>query len=176
MGIRYTIFEVKSGWIAVVSGEKGLKHVVSPVKRKEDARRLIAHHCPRAAEDSSCLESVVHALSRYFAGERVSFDFELDWRSYSRFAKEVWAASLAIPYGCVSTYGGLAERVGRPRAARAVGSALGMNPLPIIVPCHRVIKGDKTLGGYSAVGGPRLKEKLLRLEGVRFDGQGKVIS
>ena len=82
----------------------------------------------------------------------------------SPFQRRVLRAALRIPYGRVSTYGEIAAEIGNPRAARAVGRALGANPIPLVVPCHRVIAGSGALGGYSAAGGVRVKRKLLDLE------------
>jgi methylated-DNA-[protein]-cysteine S-methyltransferase len=171
----YAAFRVQEGWMAVVSGGRGLVRVVSPLERKDDARRSVLKWYPHAVEDPGFLGDAVYALSRYFAGQEVHFDFELDWSSYSPFLRNVWTKTCAVRYGQVATYGELARRLGDPRAARAVGGALGRNPLSIVVPCHRVVRGAGPLGGNSAPGGISLKEKLLRLEGVCLDARGNVI-
>lgn len=103
-------------------------------------------------------------LKRYFNGEKVDFGSRIDLRDYSNFEQAVYKALMAIPYGRVRTYRWVAQKAGSPRASRAVGNALAKNPLPIIIPCHRVIKSDGSLGNFSAIGGPKLKEKLLKLE------------
>jgi len=102
-------------------------------------------------------------LEAYFDGRRVAFELPLDLRG-TEFQKAVWRAISRIPYGRLSSYGRLAVEVGRPRAARAVGNAVGANPLAIVVPCHRVIRSDGSIGGFG--GGPDLKRHLLRIEGV----------
>ena len=103
-------------------------------------------------------------FSDYFAGRRKHFSLPLDYRFLTPFQHLVFNALLEVPTGRVVTYGELAQRIGRPAASRGVGSAMAHNPLPILIPCHRVIRSDGTLAGYSA--GLRIKEYLLALEGV----------
>ena len=112
------------------------------------------------------LGGVVRQLEEYFAGTRNAFDVEVDLSGLSPFQQSVLQETLAIPYGKVKTYKELACAVGKPGAARAVGTALGNNPIAIIVPCHRVIASDGTLGGYSSAGGIADKRRLLALEGA----------
>lgn len=97
----------------------------------------------------------------------------LDVSAVSSFQYRVLKAEYAIPYGRVSTYGALAEKIGNPGAARAVGTALARNPFPIIIPCHRTIGADHSLGGFQ--GGIAMKRRLLELEGVRFRADGRVM-
>ena len=104
-------------------------------------------------------------LTEYFAGKRREFDLQLAPRG-TPFQQRVWRALRAIPFGVVRTYGDVARDIGQPKAVRAVGQANGRNPLPIVVPCHRVIAGDGTIGGYS--GGLNVKHRLLALEGVEL--------
>jgi methylated-DNA-[protein]-cysteine S-methyltransferase len=104
-------------------------------------------------------------LTEYFAGTRRDFDLPLAPRG-TPFQLRVWQALRAIPFGAVRTYGDVARDIGQPLAMRAVGQANGRNPLPIVIPCHRVIAGDGTIGGYS--GGLHVKHRLLALEGVEF--------
>jgi methylated-DNA-[protein]-cysteine S-methyltransferase len=103
-------------------------------------------------------------IRAYLSGKRRAFQMRIDWRGMSPFQHRVLRAALRIPYGRTTTYGQIASAVGNPKAARAVGRALGANPLPLVVPCHRVIAGDGSLGGYSAAGGVRVKRRLLNLE------------
>ena len=104
-------------------------------------------------------------LGDYFAGKRREFDLQLAPRG-TPFQQRVWQALLAIPFGSVRTYGDVARDIGQPLAMRAVGQANGRNPLPIVIPCHRVIAGDGTIGGYS--GGLNVKHRLLALEGIEL--------
>lgn len=106
----------------------------------------------------------------YFGGERVEFDYEVEPESGTGFQRDVWRAMREIPYGETRTYGWIAQKIGKPGAARAVGNACGANPLPIIQPCHRVVASDGSPGGFS--GGIPLKLKLLRLEGIDYKGRG----
>lgn len=105
---------------------------------------------------------LIERLRGYFAGQRVAFKDELDLSAATAFQREVWQLTRLIPYGETKSYGWVAERLGRAGAGRAVGQALARNPLPIIVPCHRVVAKNGGLGGYS--GGVARKRYLLRLE------------
>lgn len=110
-------------------------------------------------------DPIVAAIDRYFAGERDRFDdVPLDLSGCTAFERRVYEATRCIPYGRVASYGQIANAIGKPGAARAVGQALGKNPIAIVIPCHRVIASDGTLGGFSA--GLDWKRKLLRHEGV----------
>jgi len=117
------------------------------------------------ARGDSRVEVLREALERYFRGEREAFaDIVLDLEGYTPFRRSVWEAARQVPWGCVSTYSGLSVALGRGRnAARAVGLALGANPVPILVPCHRILTAQGTLGGFS--GGLHWKRALLALEG-----------
>ncbi len=114
-------------------------------------------------------QPVIHELREYFEGTRKKFSFHPDLSGCTKFQKKVLTITAKIPYGQTRTYGWLAERAGSPAAARAVGQAMARNPVPIIVPCHRVIGSNGTLCGFG--GGAKrldLKEKLLAMEGVRL--------
>ena len=111
--------------------------------------------------DAGPLRDATEQLSAYFKGELRVFDLPLAPEG-TAFQKDVWRALIDVPYGATTTYGEIAARVGRANSARAVGAANGSNPLPIVVPCHRVIGSDGSLTGYG--GGMKIKEALLRLE------------
>jgi len=113
------------------------------------------------------LDDVRRQLADYLAGRRAAFDVPVDLSRMTAFQQEVLQAACQIPRGQVRTYSDLARQIGRPKAARAVGQALGSNPVPIVVPCHRVLAADGSLRGYSGGGGLATKEQLLRLEGAR---------
>jgi methylated-DNA-[protein]-cysteine S-methyltransferase len=104
-------------------------------------------------------------LKRYFSGETPEFHFQLDFSGSTPFQCLVWDETGRIPYGKARTYSWIAERIGKAKAGRAVGNALANNPFPIIIPCHRVIKKDGRLGGFTSPAGIQLKKELLQLEG-----------
>jgi methylated-DNA-[protein]-cysteine S-methyltransferase len=118
----------------------------------------------REQPDHPVLREAAEQLGDYFAGRRVSFDLPLDLQAGTPFQQSVWHALLAIPAGATSSYGELSRRIGRPGASRAVGAAVGRNPLSIVVPCHRVLGTGGALTGYA--GGLERKSALLRLEGA----------
>ncbi|WP_149822775.1 methylated-DNA--[protein]-cysteine S-methyltransferase [Streptomyces tailanensis] len=120
---------------------------------------------PVEAPDSPLLAEAIRQVEAYFAGERHDFELPLDWSLISGFNRQVLGElSSGVPYGSVVGYGDLARRVGQPGAAQAVGMAMGSNPLPVVVPCHRVVESDGGIGGFG--GGLEAKRKLLALEGV----------
>lgn len=118
---------------------------------------------PRVLEAPERTDAVRRELDEYFEGRRRSFDLALDWRLVRGFARHVLRATAGVPFGDVTTYGAVAAAAGSPRAYRAAGNALGSNPIPIVVPCHRVLHTGGGLGGYT--GGLERKEFLLALEG-----------
>lgn len=125
---------------------------------------LAARLSPRVLAAPARLDPVKRELDEYFAGRRTTFEVPIDWSLVVEFGRRVLQATYAIPFGGTSTYGEIAARAGNPRAARATGNALGHNPVPIVVPCHRVLAAGNKLGGYT--GGTHRKEILLGVEGV----------
>jgi methylated-DNA-[protein]-cysteine S-methyltransferase len=125
---------------------------------------LAARLSPRILEAPARLDPVRRELEEYFEGRRTAFDVPIDWTVVAGFTRRVLRATAAIPFGEVSTYAKVAAGAGSPRGSRATGNALGSNPIPIIVPCHRVLRTGGALGGYT--GGVDRKEALLRIEGV----------
>jgi methylated-DNA-[protein]-cysteine S-methyltransferase len=120
---------------------------------------------PVEAPGSPLLAEAIRQVEAYFAGERHAFDLPLDWSLISGFNRQVLRElNSGVPFGSVVAYGDLAGRVGAPGAAQAVGVAMGSNPLPVVVPCHRVVESDGGIGGFG--GGLETKRKLLALEGV----------
>jgi methylated-DNA-[protein]-cysteine S-methyltransferase len=129
--------------------------------QSETLEHLASKVSPRIIESPRRLDAVRKQLDEYFAGARKSFDVPLDWQLSHGFALRVLKATARIPYGRVSSY---REKAGNVRATRAAGNALGGNAIPIIVPCHRVLRTGGGLGGYG--GGLPMKEALLKLEGA----------
>ena len=132
--------------------------------RDEVLAHLAREVSPRILESARATDPVRRELEGYFAGERLRFDLKVDRQLIRGVAREVLAATGRVPFGQTTTYGELAVRIGRPRAARAVGNALGSNPIPIVIPCHRVLRAGGLLGGYA--GGLDRKQALLQLEGA----------
>lgn len=120
-----------------------------------------------AVEDAQPCKRIAQQLSEYFAGKRREFDLPLAPRG-TPFQRQVWDALLNVAYGRTATYGEIARIIGNPKGVRAVGLANGRNPIPIIIPCHRIIGSNGTLTGYG--GGLPIKQKLLELEGVALGG------
>ena len=117
-----------------------------------------SHYCSR----NKILDEAFEQLNEYLKGERKTFDLDLEPEG-TDFQKDVWNALLDVPYGKTISYSELAKASGHPRAVRAVGGAMHSNPTPIVIPCHRVIRSDGSIGGYAL--GPDLKTRLLKLEG-----------
>ena len=151
----YSWYESPVGPLLLAGSSKGLKLVSFG-----SGRRSVKAD-PEWREDDSVFVEVVAQLNSYFAGERTTFDLALVLDG-TEFQKTVWTALQQIPYGETVSYKQLAERIGRAEAVRAVGAANGANPIPIIIPCHRVIGNDGSLTGFG--GGLPLKKKLLELE------------
>jgi methylated-DNA-[protein]-cysteine S-methyltransferase len=163
---RACCFFTPFGWGGIVGGAAGLKKIYLPEPDRSALLGRMGAQFPGMSCGESGFTETVRELQKYFNGEVPFFDCPLDYAPATVFQKKVWQEARAIAYGRVQTYGWLARAVGSPRAVRAVGSALGRNPFPIIIPCHRVIREDGGLGGFSAVRGIDLKESLLRLEGA----------
>lgn len=142
--------------------------------RAATERRLCAKaQSAGPAEPPPAMQALIADITRYLAGEKVDFSaVAVDLAGVDDFRRKLYDTMRAIAWGSTTTYGELARRAGldHPEAARDVGEAMGRNPVPIVIPCHRVLAAGKKLGGFSAHGGPKTKERLLALEGVHFDG------
>jgi methylated-DNA-[protein]-cysteine S-methyltransferase len=156
----FSKIDTEIGTIFVIGTENGLSRVVfGRDEFKEYVSRL---NGARLVEDGK-VEDSAEEIKLYLQGELKEFQTKLDLSSGTSFQISVWRELLNIPFGKVKTYGEIASKIGKPGAARAVGNAVGANPIPIIVPCHRVV-ATNGLGGYS--GGIEIKKRLLRTEGV----------
>ena len=157
------------GALLVAVTPRGLARVAFP---EEDRDRVLAEIAreisPRILESAPATDDVRRELEEFFAARRTRFDVKVDRRLIHGIALDVLRATSRIPYGTVSTYGAVAGQIGRPAAARAVGRALGSNPIPIVIPCHRVIGAGGALTGYA--GGLPRKVALLELEGALLGG------
>jgi len=171
---RYmSLFVAILGFGGVVAGEEGLIEVFLPFagESEDEITERIALLYPFAVAENGVTRKAALLLRRYFAGERVSFDLAVDRSGFTPFQSAVYDVVARIPYGMVRSYGEVAAQIGRRRAARGVGSAMAHNPLPVIIPCHRVVGASGELTGYSAPGGVKSKRWLLRMEGVSVPGE-----
>ena len=165
LDIAYTTLDSPFGSLLAASTERGLVRLAFP-EESEDAvlERLATRVSPRILRVPARFDGVARELDEYFIGRRRSFDTELDWSLIGPFGRRVLGVTSAIPYGGVLSYAEVAVEAGSPRGSRAAGNALGSNPIPIVIPCHRVLRTGGALGGYG--GGLERKRWLLELEGA----------
>ncbi|MBA3235744.1 MAG: methylated-DNA--[protein]-cysteine S-methyltransferase [Chloroflexi bacterium] len=164
---RYARIESPIGPLIVAWNGLGVSAVEASV---EDALFMATHHARTGRETvlaAAVPDALASAIGRRLSGDR-RVRIDLDLRGHTRFERDVWAKALEIPRGEVRPYGWIAAEIGRPRAVRAVGTALGHNPVPLIVPCHRVVRSDGSIGQYS-LGGPANKRTILAAEGLDPD-------
>ena len=162
MDIYYSVIETPLGWMLLVGKDGKVVETNLPKSSRDEAEAAAP---PGAEESAGEFGELAHRLRLYFDGERVDFsDIPVIFEGLGEFEERVLLETMKVPYGAVTTYGALATASGSPGAARAIGNAMRRNPLPIIVPCHRVLHSDGGIGGYS--GGIDLKHRLLGLEGV----------
>ena len=164
--VAYATVDTPLGTGLVAATAKGLVRVALPNEEVEEVlARLAEFVSPRVLEFPARLDEARRELEEYFEGRRARFELPLDWRlSHPGFYRRVLRATARVPFGDVITYAEAAQRAGNPRAFRAAGTALGTNPIPIVVPCHRVIRAGGEIGNYG--GGPQMKRFLLKLEGA----------
>jgi methylated-DNA-[protein]-cysteine S-methyltransferase len=167
--VSYTHVDSPIGRLLVAGTRRGLVRLAFAEEDADEVlMRLSRELSPRIVESSARLERERRELDEYFAGRRREFELALDWSLIGPFARRVLRTTARIPYGGVLTYGEVAARAGSPRGSRAAGNALGSNPIPIVIPCHRVLRAGGALGGYG--GGTERKRSLLTLEGALSDG------
>lgn len=164
--MSYTLVDTELGWLGLVGSTAGLRRIVLPQPSQDSVLQLIMEGLPGAIADPSPFGDLPHRLRRYLKGEQVAFDDELDFTGATPFRCAVWQATRAIPSGETKSYGWVAQQTGKPKACRAVGQALAKNPLPIVVPCHRVVGGGGEPRGSGE--GLKLRKRLLELEGASY--------
>jgi methylated-DNA-[protein]-cysteine S-methyltransferase len=162
-GLRYTVFHIDKGWMGCLGSQLGLLRTTLPQTTPQQAIEMLDGTAEQAVWSPHSFADIIPLLAEYFNGKQREFHCVLDFGRATPFQKQVWEATRSIPFGETRSYGWVAQQIGKPAAVRAVGQALGKNPLPIIVPCHRVIAGDGSLCGFG--GGLEMKRNLLRLEG-----------
>ena len=150
------------GRVGILGSAKGLAGTKLPQPSVRQIHQLLRNKVNQSTWSPYLVENLLDRLKTYFAGCEVTFPDELDLSGATPFQCEVWQATRLIPYGETRSYAWIAEQIGKPGAARAVGQALARNPLPVIVPCHRVVTNDGKLGGFSR--GLKMKKYLLALE------------
>jgi methylated-DNA-[protein]-cysteine S-methyltransferase len=163
--VSYASAESPFGTLLLAATRRGLVRLAFPEESLDAMlERLALRISPRIVEARGPLEEVRRELDEYFSGRRHSFELPLDWTLVAPFARRVLRVTSQIPYGGVLSYAEVAADAGSPRGFRAAGNALGANPIPIVVPCHRVLRSGGSLGGYG--GGLPRKRWLLELEGA----------
>jgi methylated-DNA-[protein]-cysteine S-methyltransferase len=164
--VAFAEMESPFGTLLMASTPKGLVRLAYPEEDRDQVlERLARTISPRLLQAPERLDEIRRQLDEYFEGRRRGFDLQVDYALSRGFVRRVLRATARIPFGDVATYRVVATRAGNPRAVRAAGNALGSNPVPIVVPCHRVVRTGGGLGGYT--GGLDRKRFLLRLEGAR---------
>jgi methylated-DNA-[protein]-cysteine S-methyltransferase len=163
LDVAYRVVDSPVGPLLVAATELGLVRVAY-ANENHDAvlQSLSTRISPRVLLAPARLDPVARELEQYFAGKRRTFDLALDWRLSAGFRSTVLHHLPEIGYGSTASYTAVAKLAGNPKAVRAVGSACATNPLPVVVPCHRVVRSDGAMGGY--LGGPEAKQTLLTLE------------
>jgi len=164
LDVAYDLTDSPIGPLLVAVSERGLCRISFDPEPERELESLGRSFGARVLRSPRPLDEVKQELDEYFAGERRSFDLRVDIERLTPFNRTVLEELARVPYGSLTTYGTLADQAGRPRAARAVGMVMNRNPIPIVLPCHRVVGSTGSLVGYA--GGLERKETLLRLEGA----------
>jgi methylated-DNA-[protein]-cysteine S-methyltransferase len=158
----YSIFNTPYGWVGILGSPAGLRRTTLPQPSEKAALIALGNDVKEASPTTMLFSDLIKRFQAYFSGGIAAFPDRLDYNGFTPFQRAVWEATRRIPHGQTRSYGWVAQQLGKPGAARAVGQALGRNPFPIIVPCHRVLAGDGGLGGFSD--GLEMKKLLLELE------------
>jgi methylated-DNA-[protein]-cysteine S-methyltransferase len=163
--VAYATTDSPVGPMLLATTPRGLVRVAFATEHRDNVLAELSRNVsPRVLESPAELDEVRRELEEYFEQRRKRFDLPLDWRLSHGFRRDTLKQLVRVPYGATVTYSELASRAGRPRAQRATGSACGSNPIPIVVPCHRVVRTGGAIGEYG--GGPEIKQFLLGLEGA----------
>jgi methylated-DNA-[protein]-cysteine S-methyltransferase len=164
--IKYVIFETKWGYFGLAGAESALCRTCLPARASGTIKSQLLKNLPDAQLDRGLFKPLQEQIMAYFEGSGVNFSSEIPVAldGLSEFSRLVLTTCRNVEFGRTVTYAELAKSSGRPAASRAVGGALAKNPLPLIIPCHRVIRTDGKMGGFSAPGGVTLKKKMLELE------------
>jgi methylated-DNA-[protein]-cysteine S-methyltransferase len=164
--IEFALLDSRLGTIVLIAREKRLISLDISIEEGTVTRKRLRDQYPGASESLKPFDRLQRLLDRFLRGKKVDFDIPFDLRGLGDFSRRVLLEVKGIPYGAVTSYGAIGRRLGYPSAGRAVGQAVGRNPIPIVIPCHRVIRSDGLLGGFSM--GLNLKKRLLALEGIQL--------
>ena len=170
---QYHVFDTVGGFCGIAWNTVGITRLQLPAENAAGTERNLLRRAPDAelGKPPPSVLGTVTDVKRYFAGERIDFSgVELDLAGQGEFFMRIYAAARRIGWGQTSTYGTLAKEIGLgPEAARGVGQAMANNPIPLIIPCHRVMAAGGKVGGFSAPGGTTSKIRMLELEGMKFE-------
>jgi methylated-DNA-[protein]-cysteine S-methyltransferase len=158
--------DTEVGPLLIAASRNGLVSIEFGQDERGFVRRLAKAIKSPVLKSQERVQAIAAQIDQYLEGSRQAFDLEVDLSALTPFQRRVLEAAGGVPAGVVATYGEIAQRIGKPRAARAVGQALARNPIPIVVPCHRVVASDGSLTGYSGRGGIETKAWLLKHEGA----------
>jgi methylated-DNA-[protein]-cysteine S-methyltransferase len=163
---KYTIFKTKWGYFGLAGNENGILRTCLPFSNPENVKSRLLSMLEAPKFEKCFFKTVQEQIIAYFEGDCINFnrDIPLMLNGFSDFCSSVLTTCRGIKFGQVVTYSELAKKMGQPAASQAVGNALAKNPLPLIIPCHRIIRSDGQLGGFSAPGGMNTKAKLLKHE------------
>jgi methylated-DNA-[protein]-cysteine S-methyltransferase len=165
----HALVSTARGWVGITFSDRGVRRLNLPVRDEKDALALMGIRKATDLHKVFNVDSLRRQVADYFSGKRVGFDCTLDLSGSTSFQRQVWKATMEIPYGEVRSYKWVAEKIGKPSACRAVGHALAANPLPVVIPCHRVICSDGRPGGFGGrAKNVQTKLLLLSLEGCRL--------
>jgi methylated-DNA-[protein]-cysteine S-methyltransferase len=168
--MTYSLFKTPIGWCGVIKNQKGLKRIFIGYIKQHQLIKHIKEEFYNTITKVPPAGELIDNISLFCSGEKISFSrCNIDWSSLTPFQYKVLKGTMKIPYGTVTTYRDLAQKIGCLGGFRAVGNALSKNPFPLLVPCHRIVRSDGKIGGFSAGGGKKLKEKLLRMEKKTFN-------
>jgi len=175
---HYCVFETAIGPCGVAWTEHGLTRMQLPEANRSMTEQRLQRRARNAGPElpSPPIRRAITDLQSYMLGERIEFaSVPIDWRRVSAFHRKIYEATRALGWGETASYGGIARRAGAPVVARAVGQAMSRNPVPIIMPCHRVLAANRKIGGFSAYGGAVTKQRLLVREVVRLGVEEPVL-
>ncbi len=163
--MQFCVFQTDWGWFGIVASPAGLVATLMPRPEKE-IRKTIKQKWPKATEAPTLMPLLRQQVAQYYVGKKTAFTVDLDLTGIPPFHAEVLKSCRRIPHGKTASYADLARAAGNESAVRAAGSAMASNPMPIVIPCHRVLKSDGGLGGFSSTDGVCEKQRLLELEGI----------